>query len=197
MPYPGRFAKFAGLASISALEYPPRYAEPRLADAHVLSLVSPPCGGGGRRRARGAANRHCPAGVETPSPTTADPAAAPSSRSRGFFVFGIPEGDFRMAATQERPIALFHEHPDWFRPLFTELERRGTPFVRIPAAEHGYDPEAAPPYSLVFNRMSPSAYLRGAGNAIFYTQSWLDHLERNDVRVVNGRGAYAVETSKA
>ncbi|HEX8242327.1 MAG TPA: hypothetical protein VF541_02480 [Longimicrobium sp.] len=102
-----------------------------------------------------------------------------------------------MPATQERPIALFHEHPDWFRPLFSELERRGTPFVRIPAAEHRYDPDAAPPYSLVFNRMSPSAYLRGAGNAIFYTQSWLDHLERNEVRVVNGRGAYAVETSKA
>lgn len=102
-----------------------------------------------------------------------------------------------MPATAERPIALFHEHPDWFRPLFAELERRGTPFVRIPAGEHGYDPEATPPYSLVFNRMSPSAYLRGAGNAIFYTQSWLDHLERSGTRVVNGRRAYSVETSKA
>ncbi|HEX6748423.1 MAG TPA: hypothetical protein VF092_14090 [Longimicrobium sp.] len=102
-----------------------------------------------------------------------------------------------MPATQEHPIALFHEHPDWFRPLFTELERRGTPFVRIAAGEHRYDPDAAPPYSLVFNRMSPSAYLRGAGNAIFYTQSWLDHLEQQEVRVVNGRRAYRVETSKA
>jgi biotin carboxylase len=102
-----------------------------------------------------------------------------------------------MPATPERPIALFHEHPDWFRPLFSELERRGTPFVRIPAAEHGYDPEADPAYSLVFNRMSPSAYLRGHGNAIFYTQSWLDYLERAGVRVVNGRAAYGVETSKA
>ena len=102
-----------------------------------------------------------------------------------------------MSATPERPIALFHEHPDWFRPLFAELERRGTPFVRIPAADHGYDPEAEPAYSLVFNRMSPSAYLRGAGNAIFYTQSWLDWLERSGVRVVNGRAAYGVETSKA
>jgi hypothetical protein len=66
-----------------------------------------------------------------------------------------------MPATLERPIALFHEHPDWFRPLFTVLERRGTPFVRIAAAQHGYDPGEAPPYSLVFNRMSPSAYLGG------------------------------------
>ena len=44
--------------------------------------------------------------------------------------------------------------------------------------------------------MSPSAYLRGAGNAIFYTQSWLDWLERAGTRVVNGRAAYGVETSK-
>jgi biotin carboxylase len=69
--------------------------------------------------------------------------------------------------------------------------------VRIPAAAHGYDPDTEPPYSLVFNRMSPSAYLRGAGNAIFYTQSWLDWLERSGTRVVNGRAAYGVETSKA
>jgi len=102
-----------------------------------------------------------------------------------------------MPATAERPIALFHEHPDWFRPLFAELERRGTPFVRIAAGQHRYDPTEEPRYSLLFNRMSPSAYLRGAGNAIFYTQSYLDHLERAGVRVVNGRGAYAVETSKA
>ncbi|MBI3513015.1 MAG: hypothetical protein HY060_02975 [Proteobacteria bacterium] len=30
----------------------------------------------------------------------------------------------------ERPIAIYHEHPDWFRPLFAELDRRGTPDVR-------------------------------------------------------------------
>ncbi|HEV7588858.1 MAG TPA: hypothetical protein VGO40_12150 [Longimicrobium sp.] len=102
-----------------------------------------------------------------------------------------------MPATPERPIALFHEHPDWFRPLFAELERRGTPYVRIAAGQHGYDPDTVPAYSLVVNRMSPSAYLRGAGNAIFYTQSWLDWVERSGVRVINGTTAYGVETSKA
>ena len=34
-----------------------------------------------------------------------------------------------MAATKERAIAIFYEHPDWFRPLFAELDRRGTPYV--------------------------------------------------------------------
>ena len=28
-------------------------------------------------------------------------------------------------------IAIYHEHPDWFRPLFAELERRGLPYVRL------------------------------------------------------------------
>ena len=33
--------------------------------------------------------------------------------------------------TTARPIGIYHEHPDWFRPLFAELERRGIPFVRL------------------------------------------------------------------
>ena len=39
-----------------------------------------------------------------------------------------------------RPIAVYHEHPDWFKPLFTELERRGLPYVRLNAASHRFDP---------------------------------------------------------
>ena len=34
------------------------------------------------------------------------------------------------------------------------------------------------PYSLVFNRASPSAYLRGHAQVTFHTLSWLRHLER-------------------
>lgn len=94
------------------------------------------------------------------------------------------------------PIAIYFEHPDWFRPLFAELDRRGTPYVALDAARHRYDPSEAPPYSLLFNRMSPSAYLRGHGNGIFYTHAFLAHAERAGVRVVNGTEAYTAETSK-
>jgi hypothetical protein len=97
----------------------------------------------------------------------------------------------------ERPIAIFYEHPEWFKPLFAELDRRGTPYVKLHADEHGFDPAEQPAYSLVFNRMSPSAYLRGRGNAIFYTQAFLSHLERRRVRVVNGTQAFGNEISKA
>jgi hypothetical protein len=97
----------------------------------------------------------------------------------------------------DRPIAIFYEHPEWFKPLFAELDRRGTPYVKIHADEHAFDPADQPAYSLVFNRMSPSAYLRGRGDAIFYTLSWLGYLRRRGVRVVNGYAAFENEISKA
>lgn len=97
-----------------------------------------------------------------------------------------------------KPFAIFHEHPDWFRPLFAELDRREIPYARLDAASHRYDPAAREtPYSLVFNRASPSAYLRGHAQTIFYTLHWLRHLERTGVPVVNGSAVYGVELSKA
>jgi glutathione synthase/RimK-type ligase-like ATP-grasp enzyme len=96
------------------------------------------------------------------------------------------------------PMAVYYEHPDWFRPLFAELDRRGTPYVQVDAARHRFDPGAeGEPFALLFNRMSASAYLRGHGNAAFYTRHYLRHLERLGVRVVNGSRAFDYETSKA
>ena len=97
-----------------------------------------------------------------------------------------------------KPMAIYHEHPDWFRPLFAELDRRDIPYVRLDPRAHRYDPaEKVSPYSLMFNRMSPSAYLRGGVQGTFYTLSWLAHLDRLGVPVVNGLAAFTVETSKA
>jgi biotin carboxylase len=102
-----------------------------------------------------------------------------------------------MAASWPRPIAIYYEHPHWFGPLFSELERRGTPHARLHAAVHRFDPADRPPYALLFNRMSPSAWQRGHGHAVFYTHHFLGHLERHGVRVVNGARAFVAETSKA
>ncbi len=97
-----------------------------------------------------------------------------------------------------KPIAIYHEHPDWFKPLFAELDRRGTPYVRLDAAAHTWDPaEQESPYSAVVNRASPSAYLRGHAQATFHTLHWLKHLERIGVPVVNGSTVYTSELSKA
>jgi glutathione synthase/RimK-type ligase-like ATP-grasp enzyme len=97
-----------------------------------------------------------------------------------------------------RPIAIYYEHPDWFKPLFAELDRRDIPYVRLDAAAHTYDPsERSAKYSLVFNRASPSAYLRSHGQSTFYTLHWLRHIERLGVPVVNGSECYGYELSKA
>lgn len=103
-----------------------------------------------------------------------------------------------MALTPERPLAIYYEHPDWFRPLFTELDRRGTPHERLLVDDHLYDPsDWRLRYGLVFNRMSPSAYTRGRASALFYTLQLMSHLEQTGVRVINGAAAYRHEISKA
>ena len=104
-----------------------------------------------------------------------------------------------MAAHAPRlPIAVFHEHPNWFTPLFAELDRRGLSYRRVNSASHSFDPaERSVPYSLVFNRASPSAYLRGHTQSLFYTLHWLRHLELLGVPVVNGADVYGLELSKA
>ena len=97
-----------------------------------------------------------------------------------------------------QPIAVYHEHPDWFKPLFAELDRRSLAYVKLDAAAHRYDPaERAVPYSLVVNRASPSAYLRGHSQSTFHTLHWVRHLERLGVPVVNGSRTYGYELSKA
>jgi hypothetical protein len=95
-------------------------------------------------------------------------------------------------------IAILYEHPEWFKPLFSELDRRGVVCDHWKAHEHTFDPQVRNlPCSLVVNRMSPSAYLRGHGNGIFYTLQLLAYLEDLGIPVVNGYEAFSVEISKA
>ncbi|AYA36030.1 hypothetical protein D3Y59_02530 [Hymenobacter oligotrophus] len=101
-------------------------------------------------------------------------------------------------AQYPKPIGIYYEHPEWFKPLFAELDRRGLPYEKIDAAHHLFDPsESESPYALVINRMSSSAYLRGHGQGIFHTAGFLTHLERLGVRVINGTVASGIETNKA
>jgi hypothetical protein len=95
-------------------------------------------------------------------------------------------------------IGILYEHPEWFLPLFAELDRRGIPYDPLRADADSFDPdERAAPYGLVVNRVSPSSYLRDHTQAIFYTQHYLAHLDALGVPVVNGTNAFALETSKA
>ena len=104
-----------------------------------------------------------------------------------------------MPAEQDLPIAIYYEQPNWFKPLFAELDRRGTNYVKLSAVEHTYGPDDRPEekFALVLNKMSPSAWNRGNGDQIFYTLGYLEHLEARSVRVVNGVRAFRSELSKA
>ena len=71
-------------------------------------------------------------------------------------------------------IAVLYEHPEWFTPLFAALKRRHLEYVEVDAASLAWDPARPPRFSLLVNRMSPSAYLRGHGHAIHAAMQFLD-----------------------
>lgn len=97
-----------------------------------------------------------------------------------------------------KKLAIFYDHPEWFKPMFAELDRRGIQYDRQLAYEHYFDPvERHSPYALVVNRMSPSAYLRGHKQAINYTLQYMAYLKDIGANVVNGYDAYVYEFSKA
>ena len=103
-----------------------------------------------------------------------------------------------MSLSQHRPVAIFYEHPEWFAPLFVEMERRGLCMHKIDARRQCYDIGAPPPECSVFlNRMSPSAHLRGLGSAVLFTLDYLGYLESQGIAVINGTEAYRTEISKA
>jgi len=95
-------------------------------------------------------------------------------------------------------IAILYEHPEWFKPLFAELDRRGVSYEKLDATRLKLDPAADEgSRTLAFNRMSPSAHLRGHGNAIFATLQYLSYLKEWGIPTVNGYDAFRLEISKA
>ncbi|CAM4407512.1 Glutathione synthase/RimK-type ligase, ATP-grasp superfamily [Pedobacter westerhofensis] len=95
-------------------------------------------------------------------------------------------------------IAISYEQPDWFKPLFAELEKRGIAFQTTNPTAHYFAIDGAKPsFDLFFNRMSPSAYLREGIQGTFYTLNYLKFLEEHGIRVINGYKAFTYETSKA
>ena len=97
-----------------------------------------------------------------------------------------------------RPIGILYEHPEWFKPLFATLDRRGLPYEPIHAEAHQYNPSVTEsPYGLVVNRVSASSYLRDHVQAIHHARKYLDNVESLGVTVVNGLRAFELDLSKA
>jgi hypothetical protein len=98
----------------------------------------------------------------------------------------------------DKPIAIFYEHPDWFQPLFTELDGRGVGYRKDHLNGHMFDPCAdTSPYSLVVNRVSAYPSTASAPQVVLYVKQYLAYLESIGMRIINGRRSYEVGTSKA
>ena len=95
-------------------------------------------------------------------------------------------------------LAVFYEHPQWFEPLFRELDRRGVDWAPIAIQDHSFDPaDARPPAPVILNRLAMSSFLRQEEHALFYSVAALGHWESLGARVINGPGPLAYDTNKA
>jgi len=93
-------------------------------------------------------------------------------------------------------LAVLFEHPEWQKPLFQALERRGIRYAAVDLKKAAFSDTDAPLAPLYFNQASPSAYVRGNARAVPYALSYMRALQIRGVRVLNGADAFALELSK-
>lgn len=94
-------------------------------------------------------------------------------------------------------LIVLHEHPEWQKPLFAALERRGVPFAAFDVTRAAFSNTEPPRARLYFNQASPSAYLRGNTRAVPLALAYMRTLERLGARVLNGADVFALELSKS
>ncbi|HLG95268.1 MAG TPA: hypothetical protein VKX49_03030 [Bryobacteraceae bacterium] len=94
-------------------------------------------------------------------------------------------------------LVVLFEHPEWQKPLFAALERRGIRFAAHDLKRAAFDPDALPESRLYFNQASPSAYVRGNTRAVPLVWALMRSLELGGARVLNGSRAFALELSKS
>ena len=102
-----------------------------------------------------------------------------------------------MADRYEPDLVVIHEHPEWQKPLFEALERRGVSFAPFDLKQAAFSNVEAPAARLYFNQASPSAYVRGNARAVPLALAYMRTLERRGARVLNGADVFALELSKS
>ena len=94
-------------------------------------------------------------------------------------------------------LIVIHEHPDWQKPLFEALERRGVSYAPFDLKRAAFSNLEEPAARLYFNQASPSAYVRGNARAVPLALAYMRTLERRGARVLNGADVFALELSKS
>ena len=94
-------------------------------------------------------------------------------------------------------LVVLFEHPEWQKPLWAALDRRGVSYAAFDLKRAAFDPDAVPTAKLYFNQASPSAYVRGNTRAVPLALSFMRSLELGGARVLNGSRAFLLELSKS
>ncbi len=94
-------------------------------------------------------------------------------------------------------LVVLHEHPEWQKPLFEALERRGVSYAPFDLKHAAFSNIEAPSARLYFNQASPSAYVRGHARAVPLALAYMRTLELTGARVLNGADVFALELSKS
>ena len=98
--------------------------------------------------------------------------------------------------SQSPDLIVLHEHPEWQKPLFAALERRGVNFAPCDVTQAAFDNCEPPRAALYFNQASPSAYLRGNTRAVPLALACMRTLEALGARVLNGADVFALELER-
>ena len=94
-------------------------------------------------------------------------------------------------------LIVLHEHPEWQKPLFAALERRGVSFLPFDVTRAAFSNVELPRARLYFNQASPSAYIRGHARAVPLALAYMRSLALDGARVLNGADVFALELSKS
>jgi hypothetical protein len=97
----------------------------------------------------------------------------------------------------DHDLVVLFEHPEWQKPLFDALDRRGVRYGKFDLKRGAFDPDRVPDARLYFNQASPSAYVRGNTRAVPFALSLMRSLELGGARVLNGSAAFSLELSKS
>ena len=94
-------------------------------------------------------------------------------------------------------LIVLHEHPEWQKPLFSALARRGVRYEAFDVTRAAFSNVELPRAPLYFNQASPSAYVRGSTRAVPFALARMRSLEWLGARVLNGAAVFALELSKS
>lgn len=100
-------------------------------------------------------------------------------------------------STTAPDLVVLYEHPEWQKPLFAALERRGVKYASFNVTSAAFSNDDVPAAQLYFNQASPSAYIRGNARAVPLALAYMRSLQHQGARVLNGAEVFGLELSKS